>query len=145
MAYKSKYIPENLEKYKGDPTKIVFRSSWERKYGKWCDLSQKVLAWSSEEVIVPYICPTDGKKHRYFLDFYVKVQNKDGVVTENLIEIKPYKETRPPVKKGKRKDRLLMETKTFMKNQAKWAAASAYAKKRGWNFFVLTEKELYLK
>jgi hypothetical protein len=31
-----------------------------------------------------------------------------------------------------------------MKNQAKWAAATEYSKDRGWEFKIITEKELGL-
>ena len=37
-----------------------------------------------------------------------------------------------------------MESLTFMKNQAKWEAATNYATDRGWEFKIITEHELGL-
>ena len=46
---KGKYTPKNPIKYKGDPTNIIYRSSWELKFMKWCDLREDVIEWQSEE------------------------------------------------------------------------------------------------
>ena len=91
MAYKGKFRPENYKKYKGDYTKITYRSGWELKFMKYLDRQPNVLSWSSEEVIIPYKSPIDNKWHRYYPDFWVKT--KQG---ETLVEIKPKKQTRPP-------------------------------------------------
>jgi len=82
------YKPQNPQKYNGDINNIVWRSSWEFKFMRWCDLSDNVLEWSSEETIIPYICKTDNKPHRYFVDFKIKVRTKNGVKTY-LVEVKP--------------------------------------------------------
>ena len=42
MAYKSIYKLKNIEKYIGDPDKIICRSSWERKVCKYLDENIKV-------------------------------------------------------------------------------------------------------
>ena len=68
MSYKGKYIPKNPQKYKGDPSQVVYRSLWERKFMVYCDKNDKVVEWGSEEIIVPYRSPWDGKMHRYFPD-----------------------------------------------------------------------------
>ena len=81
MAYKGKYQPSHPRKYKGDPTNITFRSLWERKFMNWCDQNANVLEWSSEEIIIPYRGP-DGKPHRYFPDFYMKVKQSNGTNTD---------------------------------------------------------------
>jgi hypothetical protein len=31
---------------------------------------------------------------------------------------------------------------TFIKNQSKWNAAEQYSKDRGWEFIIITEKQL---
>ncbi|HAT66597.1 MAG TPA: hypothetical protein DCS66_18715 [Flavobacteriaceae bacterium] len=60
-----------------------------------------------------------------------------------LIEIKPSKQTIPPVpKKSKKKTTMIYEQKTYVQNKAKWAAAEKWAKKKGVEFKILTEKEL---
>ena len=43
MAYKGKYRPTNPKKYKGDPTNIIYRSLWERKFMCYCDLNDNIL------------------------------------------------------------------------------------------------------
>ena len=75
--YQGKYRPKNPIKYKGDPTNIVFRSSWELKAMKYFDLNENVLKWQSEELAVPYKSPIDGRWHRYFPDFLIEVRTKE--------------------------------------------------------------------
>lgn len=145
MFHKRKYIPIFPEKYTGDPTNIIMRSSWETQFASWCDKNPAVKKWKSEETVVPYLCPTDNRMHRYFVDFYIQILNKEGALKTYLIEVKPHSQTKPPVFPGKRTQRYLTESLTFLKNQAKWAAAHEYAKDRGWEFKIITEYELGLK
>lgn len=142
--HKSKYTLKDPSKYKGDPTNIIARSSWERRFFVWCDTQSSVVSWSSEEVVIPYVCPTDGKVHRYFVDACIKIIDINKNVKEYLIEIKPYNQTIPPTGKGNRKN-LMEQWGTYGKNQAKWRAATDYAKKRGMEFKILTEYELGIK
>ena len=88
MYHKRKYVPLFPEKYAGDPTNIIMRSSWETRFALWCDRNPSIIKWSSEETVVPYLSPVDGKMHRYFIDF--KITTKDNRVF--LVEIKPEKE-----------------------------------------------------
>ena len=90
MAYKGRYIPKNPQKYKGDYTNIVYRSLWERKFMVYCDETSSVLEWGSEEVIIPYLSPWDGRIHRYFPDFYTKVKQHDGTTKKMIIEVIMY-------------------------------------------------------
>jgi hypothetical protein len=140
MFHKRKYTPIFPEKYAGDPTNIIMRSSWETMFAAWCDKNPSVVKWSSEETIIPYRCPTDNHIHRYFVDFKITVNTGKTY----LVEVKPYKQTQLPEYPGKRTQRYLMESLTFMKNQAKWEAATNYAKDRGWEFKIITEHELGL-
>ena len=41
MAYRGRYIPSNPKKYKGDPSNIIYRSLWERKFMVYCDANDK--------------------------------------------------------------------------------------------------------
>jgi hypothetical protein len=140
MFHKRRYIPVFPEKYTGDPTNIIMRSSWETKFASWCDKNPSIVKWSSEETIIPYRCPTDQKIHRYFVDFKITTTNGKTY----LVEVKPSKQTQPPEYPGRRTQRYLVESLTFMKNQAKWQAADSYAKDRGWEFKIITEYELGL-
>ena len=76
MRYQGKYRASFPRKYKGDPNNVIYRSSWEYKFMKWCDATPTVQEWGSEEIIIPYISPVDGKRHRYFPDFYVKIEGR---------------------------------------------------------------------
>ena len=102
MSYKGKYQPSYPKKYKGDPTNIVYRSLWERKFMVYCDKNENILEWGSEEVIVPYRSPIDNRYHRYFPDFYIKVRESNGKIKKMIIEIKPYRQCIEPKSKQKR-------------------------------------------
>ena len=137
MYHKRKYVPLNPKKYAGDPSNIVMRSSWETKFAIWCDKNPSIVRWSSEETVIPYVSPLDGKVHRYFVDFKIETVNKKTY----LIEIKPKAQTIKP--QGTRQTtKFLKEATTYLVNQAKWEYASRYSKDRNWEFIVLTEDEL---
>ena len=139
-----KYKPKNPKKYKGDASKIVFRSGWELSCMKYFDSHPDVLQWMSEEIVVPYRSPKDRKIHRYFPDFVIKMRSKSGNIKIKMIEVKPLAQTMPP-KKSNNKKRLLTETITYAVNLAKWEAAEKYCKKRGWEFEKMTEKGIFGK
>lgn len=144
MYYKRKYVPINPQKYVGDPTNIIMRSSWETKFAIWCDRNPSVIKWNSEETVVPYVCPTDNKWHRYFIDFKIQIRDKTGTLKTYLIEIKPEKQTKPPEMPSRKTKRFLLEAATYVKNEAKWNAALTFAKDRGWDFIIITERHLGL-
>lgn len=145
MSYKGYFRPKNPSKYKGDPKNIIYRSSWELKLMSYLDGHPDVIEWSSEEIIVPYRSPIDGKPHRYFPDFWVKKRTADGKVEVALIEVKPLKETMAPKPQTKITKRYLREVATWGVNQAKWAAAEAYCADRNWKFVKMTERNLGIK
>jgi hypothetical protein len=103
-----------------------------------------VIAWSSEETIIPYVNPFDHQVHRYFVDCWTKVQSKSGVVKEYLVEIKPERYQVEPKIPKKRTRQFLVEVVQWQINQAKWKAARAYAKQRGWEFKLVGETDLGL-
>lgn len=144
-TYKGRFSPQNPKKYKGDPTNIIFRSLWERKFMKHLDENTSVIEWSSEEIQIPYISPLDNRRHRYFPDFYVKAKNPDGTLKEMIVEIKPKKETKEPTKKKRITKQYITEVTTWGKNQAKWKAAEEYCADRGWQFMIMTEDHLGIK
>jgi len=145
MYHKRKYKPINPQKYKGDPTDIVMRSSWETKFAIWCDHNSAVIEWSSETTIIPYICPTDNRAHRYFTDFKVRIKDNAGNIKVYIVEIKPDKQTRPPEIPKRKTRRFVQEALTWGKNDAKWKAAREYCKDRGYEFIIITENELGIK
>jgi hypothetical protein len=138
MAYQGKYQVKNIAKYEGDASKVVYRSLWEAKLMQWCDLNPDVIKFSSEEVIIPYRCKTDGEMHRYFVDF--KITFKNGKVL--LVEVKPDCQTKPPKRPQRMSAGYITETATYVKNISKWEAAVEYANSRGWEFRIFTENTL---
>lgn len=148
MALKGRFKPKNPEKYRGDASKIIYRSSWELKFLRIMDEDKDVIWYQSEEIAIPYKSPVDGKIHRYFPDVvYHKVI--DGVPKTIMVEIKPHAQTLPPnpAKKnntptGRISRRYLNEVKRFGINDAKWEAAERFCQSRGWMFVKLTEHDL---
>lgn len=144
---KGKYIVKNREKYVGDVNNVVYRSSWEKQVMIKLDNNPNIHRWASEESVIPYISPLDNRKHKYYMDFTIWTKKPDGSVQTTWIEVKPYKETQPPVvTKGKRKTTIIREQKTWLVNSAKWSTTRAIcAKKENYNFIILTEKEIFGK
>mgnify|MGYP000020462441 FL=1 len=146
MAYKGKYTPKNPAKYRGNPSSIIYRSLWERKFMVYCDDSKSIIEWGSEEIIIPYVSPWDGKVHRYFPDFYIKVKQNHGNIKKYIIEVKPKKQCRPPDSKPARKTRRwFSEVKTWGVNEAKWKSANSWCFDNGMEFKILTEDDLGIR
>ena len=139
-TYKGRYQIKNPYKYRGDPTKVIYRSSWELKVFNYMDRTEDSVQWSSEEIVIPYKSPIDGRWHRYFPDLWVKTKTNEVF----LIEIKPYNQTREPKKRSRITKQYLNEVKTWGINSAKWEAAREFCEDRKWKFKIFTEKELGL-
>jgi hypothetical protein len=143
-AYKQGlFIPRNPQKYSGNVSNIIYRSSWELRTFEWADMNPSVISWSSEETIIPYVSKVDGRYHRYFIDLKLKIRGTDGEVKDYIVEIKPFQQTQPPKFPGRQTPRYLKEVETFITNQSKWEAAKVYAEERKMKFVILTEKELF--
>lgn len=135
------FKPKNPEKYIG--SQPIYRSMLELKAFRYLDNNSNVLNWSSESVVIPYISPADGKMHRYFVDLIAKLKTKDGNIKKLLIEVKPEKQTMPPIDTGRKKPKtLIYERYQWAVNQAKWASAKAWCEKKGYTFIVMSEKHL---
>jgi len=142
-SYKQGYYKlTHPEKYRGDISKVRFMSSWELNTHKFLDNNPNVLRWSSEEIAIPYIKPTDGKIHKYYPDYWVMYQNKNGEVIEEIWEVKPSSQVTPS-RRGKRPKQQLLESVTHAINLAKWRSAQLYCQKHGYTFRILTEKQLF--
>lgn len=139
------FKPKNPHKYRGDPTNIIYRSGWEKDVMRWCDETSNVIAWGSEEIIIPYISPLDNRMHRYYVDFYVEAIGKDGTVKVMLLEVKPLAQTKEPKRPKRNTKRFLTEVATYGINKAKWDAAQKYCQNKGWEFRLITEKDLFQK
>lgn len=149
--YQGRYKPKNPHKYMGDPTNIIYRSGWEFKLMRYLDVHPDVVQWGSEELVIPYRSPIDGRLHRYFPDFIVKQINKEGKKETILIEVKPKAQTVPPdiskknTATGRVSRKFLNEVKTWGVNSAKWKAAEEFCKDRGWKFQIMHEDHLGVK
>jgi hypothetical protein len=134
------FYPRNLDKFVGKENKAIYRSGLELEYFRILDKNPNVLKWGSEEVVVPYFF--ENKWHKYYVDLFVVFKFGESV-KKYFIELKPYAQTvEPKVSKRKKQMSMLYEAKQWAKNQAKWKAATDYAKKNGWEFHILTEKDL---
>ena len=140
----TRFYPRNKEKIKSGRTYFVARSNWEYKFMQFCDNNPNVIYWESEPLHIPYQHPIEQRDARYYPDFLMKCKTKNGKVKTYLIEVKPYKECKQPVRsKGKKKKTLLYEEKTWKINKAKWHSAQRYCKLKGWEFKIITEKDLF--
>jgi len=120
-SIKGRYKPLNAEKYLGNVNKITYRSLWERRFMLYCDRSPNIVSWSSEELHIPYISPKDNKWHNYYPDFFVNTVDQQSII----VEIKPSQQTKWAI------------------NRHKWWYAEKYCYRNGYNFKVLTEKDLF--
>ena len=146
MSYKGRYTPQNPKKYRGDYKNIIYRSLWERKFMVYCDQSDNVVEWGSEEVIIPYVSPLDGRIHRYFPDFYIKVKQASGKLKKFIIEVKPKKQCSPPnLNPNRRTKRWISEVRTWGVNEAKWKSAVDWCDNNGMEFKILTEDDLGIR
>jgi len=108
------------------------------------DSNPNVIWWQSEERSIAYRSPVDNSLHRYFPDFIICIKGKDGKQKIKMIEVKPKSQTKVPVKTPKKK-KYLTEVVRYSINIAKWKAAKTYCERKGWEFEILTEDEIFGK
>jgi len=142
MAYKSKYKPKNPQKYVGNPNNIICRSLWERTFCKYLDENVNIIRWSSEELQIPYVSPVDNQIHMYYPDFLFEMKKEKEIETV-VVEIKPEKQTKQPIRGNKSNKTFLTESIQYEINKSKWQFAKNYCDKNGWKFMILTENNLF--
>ena len=140
--YQGYFRPQDPEKYIGDPQNIVYRSSWELEFMRWCDRNKNILKYGSEEFCIPYYNPVKQKICRYFPDFIIEVLESTGKIKKYVIEIKPKKQTIPPTQKNKKSRTYINELQTYAVNEAKWNSCKEWCKDRMLEFRIITENEL---
>ena len=138
-----RFTPKNKSKYKGDPTKIFYRSSWELHAMLFFDSQSNIISWSSEETIVPYLDKASGRYRRYYPDFIITFKHEDGSIKTAMIEIKPSSQVVAP--RNKKRKGYLNEVLLFATNSSKWEAAKLYCEKRGWEFRLMTEHDIRIE
>ena len=144
-SIKSKYTPIYPSKYQGNAKYIICRSSWERKFCQWCDMNNSIISWASEEFSIPYVSPKDIRVHKYYPDYLIKVREKNDMIKTYMVEVKPFKQTRPPKTPKRKTKSYLTECVTYAVNQAKWKAAKEFCEDHRIEFKVVTEKELGIR
>ena len=142
------YLVQNTEKYIGSYP-VIYRSSWEFAFCKFCDINQNVIKWSAEGIEIPYQIVNSKthilETHRYYPDFYVETVNNNDKETYNrlVIEIKPKSETEIPVQPKKQTLKMLENFEyaqmTYKKNLHKWAFTKEWCEKRNLHFKIITE------
>ena len=135
---KGRFRPKNPHKYRGNPTNIIYRSSYELKLFRYLDIHPSIEWWQSEEVIIPYRSPITGRVHRYFPDFYIKFVNDKGQSIREIIEVKPKNQT---MRESVGKSRFNQEQ--YIKNMAKWEAAGAWCKQKRVRFRIVNEEDIF--
>lgn len=142
------YKPENRGKYTGDPTQIIYRSSWEYKFCRYCDLTEAVVNWASEPFSIKYYDPVNKKTREYHVDFFIRVA-KNGTMANYLVEVKPKDKLKMPVLESRQTLKKLKEyniaMEEFIINKAKKEAAEEYAHAMGYKYIIVTEDFLYNK
>ena len=133
---KGLFTPQFPQKYTGEYP-IVYRSSWELEFMRYCDQHPGVMEWASEPVKIPYQNPLNGKQTVYIPDFLVTYLKSGGNKSTKLIEIKPMHEAMESHARNSQ------DVAVRLKNEAKWGAATQWAGRRGIDFLVLTEGELF--
>lgn len=141
------FIPKNPKKYRGDLANIIYRSSWEHKFLKYCDDNEKILEYASEPFGIPYWNPLKKKTSTYWVDAWIKINDSSGNTKEWLLEIKPLKYTKPPPSPKRLTEGQLNQyarhAKAYITNRAKFEAAKDYAHSKNINFGVITENFLF--
>ncbi len=143
------FIPQNPEKYRGDITKIIYRSSWELKFLTYCDTNDQVIEYASEPHSIGYWNPILKKESQYWVDCYMATRSQDGSIIRWLIEVKPNKYLTPPEPPTRLTEKATLNyarhAKAYIINDAKFRAAKVYAKKNNMRFGIITENFLFNK
>jgi hypothetical protein len=134
---KGKFTMTQPAKYVG--TKIpTYRSSWEWSFMRFCDTNPSVQKWASEAISIPYRDPLTGRQTIYVPDFFIQYVDKNNKMHVELIEIKPASQA-VLERVGKNK----YNQAQFVKNQAKWQAATMWCKQQGIKFRIVSENDLF--
>lgn len=137
------FHPRNPEKYAGNVNNIIYRSSWELEFMKWCDRTPNILKYGSEEFCISYYNPIKQRTCKYFPDFIIEVLDENQKKQKYVIEIKPKKQTIPPVRGNKKTKTYLNEMNTFVVNQSKWQAIREWCDDRKIKFMIITEDDIF--
>jgi hypothetical protein len=128
---------KNPDKYIGTKTPLA-RSSWEFVFMRMLDEHPGVENWASESIQIPYRDPLTGRSTIYVPDFFILYNDKNGKKHAELVEVKPASQT---LRENVGKSRYNQEQ--YVKNLAKWEAATAWCKQKGIKFRVVNEGDIF--
>ena len=132
-----KFELKNPDKYVGLKTPLA-RSSWEFVFMRMLDEHTGVEKWASESIQIPYRCPLTGKYTVYVPDFFIVYNDKNGGKHAEVVEVKPANQT---IRENVGKSRYNQEQ--YIKNMAKWEAATAWCKQKQVRFRVVNEDDIF--
>lgn len=135
------YTPKHPEKYIGDLSKLIYKSSWELTCFRFFDNNLNVIRWGYEPLAIPYLKPTDNRVHKYHPDFFVEYIDRNNEVIREVIEVKP--KNQATMSTAKRHKTRLQENLTYAINVAKWTAAKRWCEERNIGFRVVVEDEIF--
>ena len=125
------------DKYIGKRTPLA-RSSWEFVFMRMLDEHPGVEKWASESIQIPYRDPLTGRQTIYVPDFFIMYLDKTQKKHAELVEVKPRSQTlREAVGKS------AYNQQEYIKNLAKWEAATAWCKQQGIKFRVVNEDDIF--
>ena len=128
---------KNPGKYVGTKTPLA-RSSWEFVFMRMLDEHQGVEKWASESIQIPYRDPLTGKYTIYVPDFFITYVDKNGAKHAEVVEVKPASQTLL-ANVGKS----VYNQQQYVKNMAKWEAATNWCKQQGIKFRVVNEEHIF--
>jgi hypothetical protein len=128
---------KNPGKYVGTKTPLA-RSSWEFVFMRMLDEHQGVEKWASESIQIPYRDPLTGKYTIYVPDFFITYVDKNGAKHAEVVEVKPASQTLL-ANVGKS----VYNQQQYIKNMAKWEAATKWCKQQGIKFRVVNEEHIF--
>jgi hypothetical protein len=102
------------------------------------DEHQGVEKWASESIQIPYRDPLTGKYTIYVPDFFITYVDKNGAKHAEVVEVKPASQTLL-ANVGKS----VYNQQQYVKNLAKWEAATKWCKQQGIKFRVVNEEHIF--
>lgn len=124
---------EQRNKYMGDPTNIIMRSSWEEDFFLMLMNNPNIIRVGSEEFSVKYYNVEKKRFARYFIDFYFEANTATRGFKRFLVEVKPFYQTQPPKRETN------YSVMSYCVNLKKWESAIRYSRTMGFEFLILTE------
>ena len=112
--------------------KIIYRSSYERKFLIWLETCPSVKSWGSECISIRYFSALDNKYHTYYPDYFVETTNGEKWV----VEIKPHNQTIKPINEN------AWGYREYIKNVCKWREAKKFCDANGYQFKIFTERTI---